>query len=399
MIQNVSLIEETIQRGVESGGFAGKIGEQAYLNEALSTLDFRGEAVLGRKKVTQWVSVSVGVLPLVCVSRGVFVEGYKQSAFGSFPYVAPFVDWGRSAAEMDLGEDGIRGMERFLEQRGFMAYDPQRHHRRSIRLKGYDYTQPGAYFITICTHGRECLFGEIIDGEMHLNEAGQIVVQTWQDLPNHVPNVQLDAFVVMPNHVHGIIIITDRTGGIGAGFKPARTTMGPGSAADSGSTPGPDSAVGAGSTAGPGSVGAGSVGAGSEPAPTKTTTTAPGSAAGSGPVGAGSEPAPTEPAPTRSSYGLPEIVRQFKTFSARRINELRGTPGTPVWQRNYYEHIIRNESSLNRIRQYIAENLARWDADQENPQRPHHARRHSLPPSASQRENPTPPPPKGTPRS
>jgi putative transposase len=267
-----------------------------------------------------------------------------------------------------------------------MTYDPEKHHRRSIRLKGYDYTQPGAYFITICTQGRECLFGEIIDGEMHLNEAGQIVVQTWQDLPNHVSNVQLDAFVVMPNHVHGIIIITDHAGGIGAGFKPARTTMGPGSAG------------GAGSTAGPGSVGAGSVGAGSEPAP--TTTTGPGPTAGSGPAaGPGSVGAGLEPAPTRSSHGLPEIVRQFKTFSARRINELRGTPGTPVWQRNYYEHIIRDESSLNRIRQYIAENPARWDADQENPQRPHHARRHSLPPSASQRENPPPPPPKGTPRS
>ena len=266
-----------------------------------------------------------------------------------------------------------------------MTYDPEKHHRRSIRLKGYDYTQPGAYFITICTQGRECLFGEIIDGEMHLNEAGQIVVQTWQDLPNHISNVQLDAFVVMPNHVHGIIIITERAGGIGAGFKPARTTMGPGSAG------------GAGSTAGPGSVGAGSVGAGSEPAPT---TTGPGPTAGSGPAaGPGSVGAGLEPAPTRSSYGLPEIVRQFKTFSARRINELRGTPGTPVWQRNYYEHIIRNESSLNRIRQYIAENPARWDADQENPQRPHHARRHSLPPPAPQRENPTPPPPKGTPRS
>ena len=149
-----------------------------------------------------------------------------------------------------------------------MAYDPEKHHRRSIRLKGYDYTQPGAYFITICTQGRECLFGEIIDGEMHLNEAGQIVVQTWQDLPNHISNVQLDAFVVMPNHVHGIIIITDRAGVVGSG------------------------------SVGAGSVGSGSVGAGSEPAPT-TTTTAPGSAAGSGPttgsgpVGAGSEPAPT----------------------------------------------------------------------------------------------------------
>ncbi len=108
-------------------------------------------------------------------------------------------------------------------------------------------------------------------------------------------NVQLDAFVVMPNHVHGIIVITN-----------------------------------------PVVAGAGCVGAGSEPAPTK-------------------------------SYGLPEIVLQFKTFSARRINDVRGTPGTPVWQRNYYEHIIRNERSLNRIRQYIAENPMRWAFDRENP--------------------------------
>jgi hypothetical protein len=178
-----------------------------------------------------------------------------------------------------------------------MAYDPQRHHRRSIRLKGYDYTQPGAYFITICTHGRECLFGEIIDGEMHLNEAGQIVVQSWQDLPNHVPNVQLDAFVVMPNHVHGIIIITDHAGGIGAGLKPARTTMGPGFAAD------PGSAGGVGSTAGPGSVGAGS-----EPAP--TTTTASGSTAGSGPVGAQVWNLPLQDRP------LPDRRRAYRKSSA-----------------------------------------------------------------------------------
>ena len=275
-----------------------------------------------------------------------------------------------------------------------MTYDPEKHHRRSIRLKGYDYTQPGAYFITICTHSRACLFGEIIDGEMHLNEAGQIVVQTWQDLSNHVSNVQLDAFVVMPNHVHGIIIITDRAGVVGTVSEPARTTMGSGSAAGSVGA----GSVGAGSV-GAGSVGAGSVGAGSEPAPT-TTTTGPGPTAGSGPAaGPGSVGAGLELAPTRSSHGLPEIVRQFKTFSARRINELRGTPGTPVWQRNYYEHIIRDEFSVSRIRQYIAENPVRWDADREHPQRPHYARRHSLPPSASQRENPTPPPPKGTPRS
>ena len=183
-----------------------------------------------------------------------------------------------------------------------MKYDPAKHHRRSIRLKGYDYTQAGAYFVTICTQDRMCLFGEITEGKMRLNDAGEIVVWTWHDLPNHISNVQLDAFVVMPNHVHGIIVITDPVVVVGAG---------------------------------------------SEPAPT--------------------EPAPTEPAPTPRMHGLPEIVRQFKTFSARRINDLRGTPGTPVWQRNYYEHIIRDEGSLNRIREYILNNPSRWEMDQENP--------------------------------
>lgn len=149
-----------------------------------------------------------------------------------------------------------------------MKYDPTKHHRRSIRLKGYDYAQPGAYFVTIFTHDRACLFGEVADGEMRLNDAGQLVVQTWYDLPNHVANIILDAFIVMPNHVHGIIIITD------------------------------DNVI----------VGAGSVGAGSEPAPTTTT----------------------------KRYALPEIIRQFKTFSARRINDLYGRRGVPVWQRNYY---------------------------------------------------------------
>ena len=315
-----------------------------------------------RKKVTQWVSVSVGV-PFRSVSpAGSFGKGRGDLRLVHFLMSHPLPIWGRAATGIDLGEEEITGNGAVFGAERVMTYDPEKHHRRSIRLRGYDYTQPGAYFITICTQGRECLFGEIIDGEMHLNEAGQIVVQTWQDLPNHISNVQLDAFVVMPNHVHGIIIITERAGVLGAG-----------------------------------SVGAGSVGAGSETAPTKI---GPGPTAGSGPAaGPGSVGAGLEPAPTRSSHGLPEIVRQFKTFSARRINELRGTPGTPVWQRNYYEHIIRDEFSLSRIRQYIAENPVRWDADREHPQRPHYARRHSLPPSASQRENPTSPPPKGTPRS
>lgn len=172
-----------------------------------------------------------------------------------------------------------------------MIYDPTKHHRRSICLKGYDYSQPGAYFITLVTQDRACLFGEIVDGEMRLNDLGAIVAWTWQDLPNHVRNVVLDAFIVMPNHVHGIIVLTDDPGVVGAG---------------------------------------------------------------------------SEPAPTRC-YALPEIIRQFKTFSARRINALRGTPGVPVWQRNYYEHIIRNEQSLHRIRLYIDRNPARWSLDREKP--------------------------------
>ncbi|NWG20922.1 MAG: transposase, partial [Chloroflexi bacterium] len=99
-----------------------------------------------------------------------------------------------------------------------MTYDPNRHHRRSIRLKGYDYTQAGAYFVTIVTQNRECLFGEIVDGEMRLNESGACVVRWWEDIPRHFPNVDTDAFVVMPNHMHGIIVITDAGVGVGAGL-------------------------------------------------------------------------------------------------------------------------------------------------------------------------------------
>jgi len=91
-----------------------------------------------------------------------------------------------------------------------MRYDTSKHHRRKIRLRGYDHSEPGAYFITICTRDRMGIFGEIVNGVMHLNEAGHIVAWTWQDLPNHVPNGIWDAFVVMPNRVHGTIIITSR---------------------------------------------------------------------------------------------------------------------------------------------------------------------------------------------
>jgi hypothetical protein len=90
-----------------------------------------------------------------------------------------------------------------------MPYDPQKHHRRSIRLKGYDYTQPGAYYVTLCTKARQCLFGDVIKGEMRLNSLGYIAFTCWQAIPNHFPHVELDAFVLMPNHLHGILVISD----------------------------------------------------------------------------------------------------------------------------------------------------------------------------------------------
>ena len=90
-----------------------------------------------------------------------------------------------------------------------MSYDPNKHHRRSIHLRGYDYSQKGIYFVTACTQNREHLFGKIEKGEMQMNDAGQMVEFTWFDLPNHNPPIVLDEFVVMPDHVHGIILITE----------------------------------------------------------------------------------------------------------------------------------------------------------------------------------------------
>ncbi|HLF04721.1 MAG TPA: hypothetical protein VI855_05840, partial [Dehalococcoidia bacterium] len=93
-----------------------------------------------------------------------------------------------------------------------MKLDPDKHHRRSIRLKDYDYSQAGAYFVTVCTHSRQCLFGDVADGQMVLSEAGRLVQQTWQHLPTRFPSVALDTSVVMPNHIHGVITI------VGAGL-------------------------------------------------------------------------------------------------------------------------------------------------------------------------------------
>jgi REP element-mobilizing transposase RayT len=198
-----------------------------------------------------------------------------------------------------------------------------------MRLGGYDYASDGAYFITIVTHDREALFGSVVDGEMVLNDFGRIVESTWYDLVNHNANIGLDDFVVMPNHIHGIIVIFEP---VGAGSKPARLFR-------AGSKP------------------AQLFRAGYEPAPTENANDALNETGQL--FRAGYEPAPTKP------VSLSEIVRQLKTFSSRRINALRGTPGAAVWQRNYYDHIIRSDREYEQVAAYIANNPANWLTDTE----------------------------------
>ena len=95
-----------------------------------------------------------------------------------------------------------------------VRFDPKKHHRKSIRLPGYDYSQAGGYYVTIVTHQRNCLFGEVVNGEMVLNDFGKIADECWRAIPDHFPVVELGAYVVMPNHVHGIIVITNGRGTI-----------------------------------------------------------------------------------------------------------------------------------------------------------------------------------------
>ena len=88
-----------------------------------------------------------------------------------------------------------------------MTDEPRDHRRRSLRLLGYEYSQAGAYFVTICTQDHRCLFGEIEDGNMRLNDAGTMIHTVWDQIPSHYPGVDIDEFVIMPNHIHGVVII------------------------------------------------------------------------------------------------------------------------------------------------------------------------------------------------
>ena len=187
----------------------------------------------------------------------------------------------------------------------------------TTRLPGYDYASAGRYFITVCTQNRVPFLGKIVQGKMQLNANGTIVEHCWFDLPNHYPNLILDAFVVMPNHFHGIMIIVDGVAVDGVvvdtGLKPVST-----------------------------------------------------------PVRTSSPPSPSPPSPSPSStpppsipkiHGLFEFVRALKTFSSRRINEINNTVGQTRWQSRFWDHIIRDDQAYHRIQHYIYNNPSSWEND------------------------------------
>jgi REP element-mobilizing transposase RayT len=234
-----------------------------------------------------------------------------------------------------------------------MQYDPDKHHptgtlrsRRSIRLKGYDYAEAGAYFVTICAQNRECLFGAIVDGEMRMNNARKMLARWWEELPRKFPSVELDEFVVMPNHFHGIVTLAD---GVGADLRVCPVPQGARTAQGACVT-----VRGARVTA----QGAHVTAQGAHVTVRGAHVTAQGAHPG---------------APLRR-LALGEIVQWFKTMTTNEyIRGVKQNGWTPfpgkLWQRNYYEHIIRNENDLNRIREYIFNNPANWANDDENPQR------------------------------
>jgi putative transposase len=195
-----------------------------------------------------------------------------------------------------------------------MAVRLKRPHRRSIRLKGYDYTQPGAYFVTVCTHRREFLFGDVVNGEVVMNGFGAVVDYQWRQIPRFSPNTMLDEFVVMPNHFHGIVIIVGDETNVGAKHP----------CLNSGKADGIDT---------------------------------------------GGCFAPTTERPHGTAPGsLSAVIQNFISVTTRKINRMRRTPGRKLWQRNYHEHIIRNDAELNRIREYIRNNPLKWAEDRENPE-------------------------------
>jgi len=170
-------------------------------------------------------------------------------------------------------------------------YDPSIHHRRSIRLKDYEYALSGAYFVTLCVESRVCAFGTVKDESVILSELGEVVQRAWLWLEEHFDHVELDEFIVMPNHLHGILVLTEAEEG-------------------------------------------------------------------------GSRTAPTMPERRKP---LGRLIGAYKTVSTKQINLFRETPGARLWQRDFFEHVIRGEKELERARHYIQMNPVRLPEDKYNP--------------------------------
>ena len=191
----------------------------------------------------------------------------------------------------------------------------------STRLKDWDYSSEGAYFITICTRNRECSLGDIVDGKITQTEQSRICMACWLDLSNHYPNCALDVFVIMPNHVHGIIFI-EQAGGHDNGAGAVETI--------------PVETIPV------------------ETIPVET-------------IHELSLPLPLQnKRMQRRNMMIPKIIGRFKMRTAKLINQYQKTEGIPFWQKNYYDHIVRNESELARIREYVANNPMKWDSDRNN---------------------------------
>ena len=175
-----------------------------------------------------------------------------------------------------------------------MKTNLEKYHRRSIRIPGYDYSQTGWYYITICVNNRIPLFGKVVNGQIILNKFGTIADKEWKKTETLRSKIRLDQYVIMPNHIHGIIqIIGNQDHGRGTMLR----------------------------------------------------------------------------TPTAEQYGkpvsnsIPTIVRSFKAVVTKQINEIRQSPGDRIWQKNYWEHVIRNEQDLHRIRNYIINNPLKWPSD------------------------------------
>jgi putative transposase len=241
-------------------------------------------------------------------------------------------------------------------------YNPNIHHRRSIRLKGYDYSQAGLYYITICCYNRICRFGQIENGEMILNDAGKIAYDEWIDLSIRFPNFELDVFQIMPNHMHAIILLTDIPAPVGAGFTPAQNNdmaqcidMAPN---DKGA-PYNDMA--------PYDTGApyNDIAQNNEIVPNNDMAT-------DDNIAKNDDIAKNQIHFNSTHIITPtifDIIGAYKSLVSNGCLDIYKSHNKfmgKLWQRNYYEHIIRDEKSYFNISNYIIKNPENWGNDKFN---------------------------------